>query len=220
VERQAIDLAPALKDAYLRKAAFGKDCETVELTFHVLRRALGSRERDQDRVAGFRFRAVRGLATEAVRWDREKAKWAAVKADWLGALAGGHMERPIVGTALASTEQTLERWKKAAENALWLRGRPGLLEAKGEIVEAPVLFELGAEVILPNGWNANARIFLAADTLDIFGSKGPVGAADLIRLGEDWAAKWRDYWQRKERRPETPEDPQYEWIEPVEGKDS
>lgn len=210
-----IDLAPALKDSYLRKAAFGEGCETVELTFQVLRRALGSRERDQDRIVGFRFRGVSGLATEAVRWDRDAAKWVEAKVDWLGAIAHEQMERPIVGVALLGGAETLERWRKAADGALWLRGRPDDLVTGAAAAAAPVLFELAAEVILPNGWNANARLFVAAQTLDVAGSRGPVEIDALLRAGEDWTLKWRDYWARKERRPDTPEDPQFEWIEPT-----
>jgi hypothetical protein len=210
----AVDLAPALKDAYLRKAAFGRSCETVELTFHVLRRALGSREREPDRVAGFRFRDVHGVATEAVRWDRDAAKWVAAKVDWLGAVARDQMERPIIGTAVIGGSATLERWRAAAENLLWLRGKPEDLEPGAAVATAPVLFEISTEVILPNGWNANARVFIAAGALDIYGSKGPVAVHDLLRLGEEWERRWREYWDRRKRRPELPEEPQYEWIQP------
>ena len=217
IERVALDLAPSLKDAYLFKVAFSRGLDTVELSFHVVRRALGSREREQDRIAGFRFRGVRALATEALRWDRDAAKWVPAKADWLGALAHDQMERPIVGTALAGSDETLERWRRSAQSALWLRGQPANLDAEvpGIAATAPALFELTAEVILPNGWNANARLFIAADALDVFGSKGPTELATMIRNGEDWTAKWRDYWKRKERRPELPEDPQFEWIQPT-----
>ncbi|HVY62930.1 MAG TPA: hypothetical protein VHF22_14830 [Planctomycetota bacterium] len=218
MDRTPVDLVPALKDAYLRKVAFTKGCETVELTFHVLRRALGSREREQDRVAGFRFRGVRGLATEALRWDRDAAKWVQAKVDWLGALARDQMERPIVNGASVGLDVTLERWRKAAESALWLRGQPANLdpEVQGIVAVAPVIFELTAEVILPSGINANARLFLAADGLDVVGSKGPRDLGALLREGEDWTAKWRDYWRRRERRPELPEDPQFEWMQPTE----
>lgn len=216
--RESHDLGAALKDAYLRKAAFGRGCETLELTFHVQRRALGPREREADRICGFRFRDVRALATEAMRWERDAAKWVAAKVDWLGALARDALERPIVGTVLLGDPSTLERWRKAQEDALWLRGQPANLDAEvqGGATTAPALFELTTEVILPNGRNANARIFCAADALEIAGAKGPVAIHDLLRLGEEWAAKWRDYWLRKERRPETPEDPQFEWIRPGE----
>jgi hypothetical protein len=218
MDHAPVDLVPALKDAYLRKVAFSKGCETVELTFHVLRRALGSREREQDRIAGFRFRGVRGLATEALRWDRDAARWVQAKVDWLGALARDQMERPIVGSASVNLDATLERWRKAAETTLWLRGQPANLDAEvqGIIAIAPVVFELTAEVILPSGMNANARVFLASDALDAIGSKGPTDLAALVRNGEDWAAKWREYWQRRERRPELPEDPQFEWMQPTE----
>ncbi len=214
-----IDLAPALKDAYLRKAAFTRGCETVELTFHVLRRALGSREREADRTLGFRFGGVRALAVEAVRWDRDAAKWLAAKVDWLGALGQGQLdERPIVSGAFLDGDAVLERWRKAAETALWLRGQPANLDAAedGLAAQAPVLFEMTAEVVLPNGSNANGRVFAAADAFDAIGSKGPVGVEDLIRLGEDWAAKWREHWARRARRPELPEDPQFEWLPPPE----
>jgi hypothetical protein len=218
LERTPLDLGPALKDAWLRKAAFARGCETVELTIHVLRRALGSREREQDRVVGLRFRGVRGLATEAVRWDRDAAKWVSAKADWLGALARDAIDRPIVGIALVNQDATLERWRKGAEGALWLRGQPANLDAAepGIVATAPLLFELTAEVILPSGVNANARLFVAADALDAIGSKGPTDLAALVRAGEDWAAKWRDYWRRRERRPELGEDPQFEWMQPTE----
>lgn len=244
--RAARDLAPALKDAYLRKAASSRGYETVELTFHVLRRALGRQERDADRILGFRFRGVRSVATEALRWDRDAAKWGPAKVDWLGALArdpggpggsagatgagAGPIERPIVNTATLESEdlprepdegggradRILDRWRKAAESALWLRGQPANLDPNegGLATTAPVIFELTAEVILANGWNANARLFIAADAVDIVGSKGPTTAEDLVRNGEVWTAKWRDYWVRRRRRPELPEESQFEWMQP------
>src|SRR4051794_17675472 len=111
--REATDLAPTLKDAYLRKVAFGPACETVELSFHVLRRALGSRETDRDRLLGLRFKGVRALATEAVRWDRDAAKWVAAKLDWLGALGRSQLEHPIIGTIQLDSPASFERWTKA-----------------------------------------------------------------------------------------------------------
>lgn len=221
MERVPLDLSPALKDGYLRKVAFTKGCETAELTFHVVRRALGSRESEAERTAGFRFRGVRGLATEALRWDRDAAKWVPAKVDWLGALARDAMERPIVGGASVDQDATLERWRKAAEQTLWLRGQPANLDADvgGVIATAPVLFEATAEVILPSGMNANARLFIAADALDTLGSRGSIDLPNLVRLGVEWEAKWKAYWQRRERRPEMPEEAQFEWMQPEGGGD-
>ena len=213
-----LDLAPALKDAYLRKTAFGKACETVELTFHVMRRHLAPREKEADRVYGFRFRGVRALATEAVRWDRDAGKWVQAKIDWLGALARDQMERPIIGVSLLNSPATLERWTKAAEAALWLRGQPANLDAEvgGIAATAPVLFEIACEVILPNGMNANARVFIASDELEVVGSRGPIPVAALMQYGDEWVNQWRQYWARKERRPELPDDPQFAWLVPEE----
>lgn len=221
-ERRAFDLDTALKDAWLRKAAFGRGFETVELTFHLLRRALGARESERDRMVGFRFREVRSLATEAVRWDRDAAKWVHAWADWLQELGRERMERPIVGTALLGGEVTLERWRRAAEKALWLRGQPANLdvEEEGIATTAPVLFELGTEVILPSGVNANARLFVAAGELDVVGSRGPISVEDLVQAGEEWQQRWLQYWASKKVRPDRPEDPQFEWIQPPEEVES
>jgi hypothetical protein len=215
-----LDLGPALKDAYLRKTAFGKNCETVELTFHVMRRHLAPREKDADRIYGFRFRGVRALAQEAVRWDRDAGKWVHAKLDWLGALARDQMERPIIGNAFLNAPATLERWTKAAENALWLRGQPANLDlASGGIAaNAPAVFEISCEVILPNGMNANARVFIAADELEVVSSRGAIAPALLVQMGDEWVNHWRQYWARKERRPELPDDPQFAWLVPEGGE--
>ena len=69
------------------------------------------------------------------------------------------------------------------------------------------------EAILPNGWNANVRLFVAADVLEVVGSRGPVKPEDFVKLGETWAGKWRDYWHRKQWKPEL-DDPQFEWCAP------
>lgn len=216
MSRQELDLAPALQDAYLRKAAFGKGCETVELTFHVMRRHLAPREKDADRVYGFRFRGVRALAQEAVRWDRDAAKWVHAKIDWLGALARDQMERPIIGTSLLDSPATLERWAKAAEGALWLRGQPANLDvaSDGIVATAPVVFEIACEVILPNGMNANGRVFIAADEVEVVSSRGAIQPQSLVQSGDEWKNLWRQYWARKERRPELPDDPQFAWLPP------
>lgn len=211
--REATDLAPTLKDAYLRKAAFGRGCETVELTFHVLRRAIGPRESDRDRLLGFRFKEVRGIGTEAVRWDRDAARWVAAKMDWLGALGRDQLEHPIVGTILLDSPASFERWTKSAPDMLWLRGKPEDL-AGGAYLDAPAVFEMTCEVVLPNGWNANGRIFVAAGSLEIAGSKGPLDVGQVLRLGAEWQGKWMDYWSKKARGRITVEDPQYEWSEP------
>jgi len=215
--REPVDLAPSLRDAYLTKVAFGKGCETLELTLHVLRRALGSRESERDRVVGLRLRGVRALASEAVRWDMDAAKWVAAKVDWLGALARDQMERPIVGTAQLDSPASRQRWEKSAPEMLWLKGSPEVLTG-GAVADAPALLEIAAEVVLPNGWNANARMFVAADALEIAGSKGALTVTDILRQGAEWTGKWLDYWSRKERGriPEGKEEPQYDWIAPEE----
>lgn len=211
--RDPLDLGVAFKDATLRKAAFGRACETVELTLRLLRRAIGARETERDRVAGLRFKGVRGLATEAVRWDRDAARWAPAKVDWLGALGRDAIEPPIVGGAHLDSPATLERWAKAAPDLLYLRGRPEDV-VLGAYADAPALFEASAEVVLPNGWSANARLFVAADALEVAGARGPLAVPDVLRAAAEWTGRWQDYWARRERNPDLPPDPQYDWCEP------
>ena len=208
-----IDLTPALRDAYLRKIALGPGGEPLEAAFHVLRRVLGPREREADRLYGLRFRGVRGAAVESVRWDRDAATFVEARVDWLSALSRRDMEPPIMATATVGGDETLERWAKAAEKALWVAGTPGAV-ASGAIGAAPVLFEATGEAILPNGWNANVRLFVAADELEVAGSRGPIAPEALVRAGEDWTGKWRDYWRRKEYKPDL-DDPQFEWNVPT-----
>jgi hypothetical protein len=211
----AIDLSPALRDAYLRKVSAGPGGEPVEVAFHVLRRVLAPGEREADRLYGLRFRNVRGAAAEAVRWDREQARWVSVPSDWPNALRRRQMEPPIVGTAAAGAPETFERLARAAEKAIWIAGSPSAL-AGGPVPigRAEILFELTGEAILENGWNANVRLFVAADTFEVIGPRGPIAPEELVRLGEEWAARWLDYWRKKESRPEL-EDPQFEWTVPT-----
>jgi hypothetical protein len=210
----ALDLTPALKDAYLRKVAHGPGGEPFEASFHVLRIALGSRQREADRLYGLRFGGVRGVAGEATRWDRDAAKFVSARFDWLGALARGDLEPPIIGAATLGGADTIERLGKAADEAVWLRGDPGAIAGgSAPIAAAPVLFEASGEAILPNGWNANIRLFVASDRLEVIGSRGPVAPEELIRQGELWSQKWRDYWHRKQWKPEL-SDPQFEWCAP------
>ncbi len=212
----AIDLTPALRDAYLRQVVAAPEGDPIELGFHVLRLALGPRGREADRLYGLRFRRVRGALAEAVRWDRERARWVEVPSDWPHALRRRDMEPPIVGTATVGAAETLERLDRAADKALWLAGSPAVLAGGPQpIARAPVLFELTGEAILPNGWNANVRFFVAADEWEAVGPRGPISPEDLVRAGEDWLEKWRAYWRRKERHPEA-EDPQFEWTVPTE----
>lgn len=206
----ALDLTPALRDAYLRKIAHGPGGEPFEVSFHVLRRVLSPREGERDRLYGLRFRGVRAIAGEAVRWDRDDARWVPAKFDWLGALARGDLEPPIVGIATLGGGETYERLLKGAAEAHWLCGSPGELPGMGG---AGALFELTGEAILPNGWNANVRLFVAAETLEVVGSRGPVKPEDLVKLGETWAGKWRDYWHRKQWKPAL-DDAQFEWCAP------
>jgi hypothetical protein len=212
----AIDLTPVLRDAYLRKVAVGAEGERVELAFHVLRRALAPKDREAERLFGVRFRGVRAAAAEAVRWDRDDAKWVAVPSDWPNAVRRGDMEPPIVGTAIVGGPDTLERLLEAAEKCFWLSGSPATLAAApAAVAGAPVLFELTGEAILGNGWNANVRLFVAAETLEVIGPRGAMSIDDFVRIGEDWTAKWRDYWRRKEQHPELDE-AQFEWTVPAE----
>lgn len=213
-----IDLTPVLRDAYLRKVGTGPRGEPVELGFHVLRRVLGPRHREADRLFGLRFSGVRGAAVESVRWERDAGKWVDARADWTQALARREMEPPIIATATIGGAETLERLGKAADQALWLSGSPALLGDGGAraIDAAPVLFEATGEAILPSGLNANIRIFVASDAVEAVGPRGVLPLEEFVHLGEEWLAKWREYWTRKLRRPELPDDPQFDWHVPAE----
>src|SRR5262249_29760853 len=123
----ALDLTPALRDAYLRKVAHGPTGDPFEASFHVMRRVLSPREGERDRLYGLRFRGVRAALGEAVRWDRDAAKWVSAKADWLAALARRDMEPPIVGIATLGGGETIERLAKGAAEAVWMRGSPDAL---------------------------------------------------------------------------------------------
>jgi hypothetical protein len=209
-----LDLTSVAKDATLRRVTLGPGGEPLEVSLLVMRRHLGPRESEKDRLYGLRFRGLRGVAAEALRWDRDDGRWVSARADWVGALEKREMEPPIIGAAAFGAPEALERLDKAAETLVWRAGTPDAIAA-GErpMRAAPFFFEATGEAILPSGENANVRLIVAADELEVIGSRGKLGLDDLLRFAETWAQKWRDYWHRKGWKPEL-DDPQFEWCAP------
>ncbi len=209
-------LSAALHDAYLRRARYGRaGCEPFELTFHILRAVTPPSAGPEARLAGFRFEGVVAVAAEATRWDREKAKFVPEPVDWVRALAAGEMEPVILGTAALNEPDAAERLAKGGESALWLAGTPADFEsALVDDARTFVLFVAAGEAILPNGVNADIRLFAVARELHVFGAEGETSLARLVEAGEEWGAGWRAFWRRKARG-EDISDPQFEWAVPV-----